>query len=257
MDFSSYLFLFVIGTIIGSFLNVLIYRIPHGISLISPRSFCDQCKTTLYWYENVPIVSYLLTLGKCKHCNARYPVIYTLIELATGLLFVCIYTYTQNNLHFIYLSSLLSILMAICIIDIKYYMIPDKLLITAAVISFIYYIYAAGTGIFDYLLSALIVFSILFGIRIVSRYIFGREAFGFGDVKLGALLGFILGCKAALWAIFFGFIIAGLVILILAVLRKIKRNSYIPFGPFLISGMVTYMFFGEFIILWYIYLFWT
>ena len=255
MDISLYLLLFVIGAIMGSFLNMLIYRIPLNISLISPGSFCDQCKTPLKWYENVPIISYLVTLGKCRYCNTRFSISYTLIEAAMGLLFIYIYNYAQNITHFIYLSFLLTLLIGICIIDIKHFIISDKLLFPAGVISILYYIYIARMGIFNYFLGAIIVFCILYGLKIGSKYVFHREAFGFGDVKLGTLLGFILGWKPALLAIFFGFVIAGFVIAILAVMKKLKRNSYIPFGPFLILGMITYLFFGKLIVLWYLHFF--
>lgn len=255
MDISLYMLLFVMGTIAGSFLSMIVYRIPFGLSLILPGSFCDKCCIALKWYEKVPIVSYIVTLGRCKFCGSRQSIFYPLLEIFMGFMFILTFDYTQNIIHFIYLVSTLTILIGICIIDIKHFIIPDKLLIVAAILSIIYYIYAVKMGIFMYLLSSLMIFGILFLIRIGSKYIYKKEAFGFGDVKLGTLLGFILGWKAALLAIFFGFVIAGFTILILAIFRKIKRKSYIPFGPFLIVGTVTYLFFGKLIILWYLHLF--
>lgn len=255
MDISLYLILFLIGAIVASFLNMLVYRLPLGMSLISPGSFCDKCKIPLKWYEKVPIVSYIVTFGKCRSCGARHPIQYTIIEVAMGFMFIYISTYAQNIPHFIYLTLILTVLIGICIIDIKHFIIPDKLLIVAAILSILYYIYAVKMGIFYYFLSSLIIFSILYIIRTGSNYFYHREAFGLGDVKLGALLGFILGWKAALLAIFFGFIIAGMVIIVLAIFKKIKRKSYIQFGPFLVIGMVTYLFFGKLIVLWYLHLF--
>lgn len=252
MDFSLNMLLFVIGTIAGSFLSMLVYRIPHGLSIISPGSFCDTCNIPLKWYENVPIVSYIVTLGKCKYCGTHHSLFYPLLEIFMGILFIYTFDYAQNIPHFIYLVSILMILLGICIIDIKHFIIPDKLLITASILSVGYYVYAVKLGILNYLLGAFIIFSILFLIRIGSHYLYKKEAFGFGDVKLGALLGFILGWKAALIAIFFGFVIAGIFIVILTILRKIKRKSYLPFGPFLIMGAVIHLFFGKIIIFWYL-----
>ena len=255
MDFSIFLMLFVVGTIAGSFLNMLVYRIPHKMSLVSPGSFCDHCKNPLRWYENVPVISYVVTFGKCQTCGERYSGAYVFIEILTGLLFVAIYAYAIDIFHFLYLASLMTILFGIFLIDIKHYIIPNKLLIAAIVISLLYYWYISGLGIYVYLLSAVIIFAVLFLLRLISGYIYHREAFGMGDVKLGALLGFILSWKAALLAIFFGFLTAGLVLLVLAILHKIKRNSYIPFGPFLITGMIINLFFGKLIVVWYLNLF--
>lgn len=255
MDISLNMLLFLMGAIAGSFLGMMIYRISFGISLILPGSFCDKCNIPLKWYENIPIVGYLVTLGRCQYCGTRHSILYPILEIFMGFIFIITFDYAQNVLHFIYLVSTLTILIGICIIDIKRFVIPDKLLIVAAILSITYYFYSVKMGIFSYLLSSLIIFIILFIIRIGSRYIYKREAFGFGDVKLGALLGFILGWKAALLAIFFGFVIAGLVILVLAIVKKINRKSYIPFGPFLIVGAITHLFFGKLVILWYLHLF--
>jgi leader peptidase (prepilin peptidase)/N-methyltransferase len=255
MDFSLNMFLFVIGSITGSFLGMLIFRIPHGLSIVFPGSFCDTCKIPLKWYENVPIISYVVVLGKCKYCGTRHSLFYPLLEIFMGILFIYTFEYAQDIPHFIYLVSILSLLIGISIIDIKHFIIPDKLLIAASILSVGYYAYAVKSDIFNYFLGAFIIFSILFLIRIGSRYIYKKEAFGLGDVKLGALLGFILGWKAALIAIFFGFIIAGFFIVILAILRRLKRKSYLPFGPFLIMGAVIHLFFGKIIIFWYLHFF--
>jgi leader peptidase (prepilin peptidase) / N-methyltransferase len=255
MDISTSLFIFVIGAITGSFINMAIYRIPRKIKLTFPGSFCDQCKEPLNWYENVPVISYILSLGKCSRCGNRYPLTYLIIEVATGLLFIALYNYAKDIPHFIYLASILTMFIIICIIDFKHFIIPDKLILAIAVISLIYFTYTLGTGIYYFLLSSLILFVVLMGLKIIARFIYGREAFGMGDVKLGAVIGFILGWKPALLAIFFGFLLAGLAIMVMAILRKIKRKSYIPFGPFIIGGMVTYLFFGKIIVFWYFQVF--
>jgi leader peptidase (prepilin peptidase)/N-methyltransferase len=121
-----------------------------------------------------------------------------------------------------------------------------------SVVCLVYYIYIEGSGVIYYLFSAMIIFTVLIILKYGSYFIYHKEGFGLGDVKLGTVIGFILGWKAALIALFFGFLLAGIVILFLALIRKIERKSYIPFGPFMISGMFTYLFFGKVIINWYL-----
>ncbi len=245
------LLMFVIGAIFGSFVNVIIYRIPHKISLIYPPSSCDNCGERLKWYENVPIISYLLQQGKCNHCGARFSISYPAIEMLVGFVFVILYSYAQNIWHFIYLAFLMIMFISMSIIDYKHFILPDKLLIITAGVSLLYYMFIEGFLVVDYILSALITFLVLFVLKIGSQYLFKKESLGMGDLKLGALIGFLLGWKPALIAIFFGFNLAGVVILILFLCKRIKRNSYIPFAPFMVGGMFTYVILGKQIIHWY------
>ncbi len=251
MDLSMNLLMFVIGTIFGSFVNVIIYRIPKNISLLYPPSSCVECGERLRWYENVPIVSYLLLQGKCRHCGTRFSISYPAIEVLFGVVFVILYAYAQNIWHFIYLTFLMIMFISMSVIDYKHFILPDKLLIITAGVSLLYYLFIEGSLVVHYITSALITFLILFALRVGSRYLFKRESLGMGDLKLGALIGFLLGWKPALIAIFFGFNLAGVVILILYLFRSIKRFSYIPFAPFMIGGMFTYVIWGRQIIHWY------
>ncbi len=245
------LLLFIIGAIFGSFVNVIIYRIPKNISLLYPPSSCVKCGERLRWYENVPIISYLLLQGKCRHCGTRFSISYPAIEVLFGVVFVILYAYAQNIWHFIYLAFLMIMFISMSVIDYKHFILPDKLLIITAGVSFLYYVFIEGLLVVHYITSALITFLVLFALRIGSRYLFKKESLGMGDLKLGALIGFLLGWKPALIAIFFGFNLAGVVILILFLFRSIKRYSYIPFAPFMIAGMFTYVIWGRQIIHWY------
>lgn len=254
MDYTLGIVLFIIGTIFGSFTNVIIYRIPLKISLLQPPSTCPECGHRLSWYENVPLISYLLLRGKCQACSKHISVSYALIELLMGLLFIFIYPYTQNIYHFIYFSFLIIMFISIGIIDYKHFIIPDKLIVTTAIVSILYYSYSQEFRILDNFLSAAILFVSLYLLRIVSFKMFKKESLGMGDVKLGALIGFLMGWKAALLAIFFGFNLAAIVLSGLFIFRVINRNSYIPFGPFMLGGMFVYLFWGSWIINWYIHL---
>ncbi len=251
MDVSMSLMMFIIGAIFGSFANVIIYRLPRNMSVIYPPSSCIKCGERLRWYENVPIISYLLLQGKCIHCGTPFSVIYPVIEILTGATFVILYSYAQNIWHFIYLAFLMIMFISMSVIDYKHFILPDKLLIITTIVSLLYYVCIEGFLVVHYVISAIITFLVLFALRIGARYLFKKEGLGIGDLKLGALIGFLLGWKPALIAIFFGFNLAGVVILILYLFRIIKRYSYIPFAPFMIAGMFTYVIWGRQIIFWY------
>jgi len=253
MDFTIGFIVFIIGTIFGSFTNVIIYRIPQKISLFHPPSSCPKCGERILWYENVPILSFLLLRGKCRACSKRIAITYPIIEILMGLLFLLIYPYTQNIYHFIYFCFLLIMFISIGVIDYKHFVIPDKLLIITVIVSVLYYSYTQEFRILDNFLSSIILFASLYLLRFVSSKIFKKESLGMGDVKLGALLGFLMGWKAALLAIFFGFNLAAIVLSVLFIFRVISKSRYVPFGPFILGGMFVYLFWGNWIINWYLH----
>jgi len=255
MTNSIYLLPFFLGAICGSFINVVVYRLPRNLSLIHPNSFCVLCKSPLRWYENIPIVSYIIQGGKCNHCNKHYSFLYFFIEIISGLIFIFLWQLAPDIYHFIFYSLYALIFLALIFIDYKHFIIPNSLLIPLFILTAVFYIINNQYNIFFHLISAVIVAGVLYILRFAAQFIFKKESFGLGDVKLGSLIGFILGWKAALIAIFFGFLIAGMVIIIFFCLRKISRGSYIPFGPFMILGMVTYLLWGKTIVSLYLFLF--
>ncbi len=265
------LFLFIIGSVIGSFLNVLIDRIPKGQSPLGGRSYCDKCKKTLKWYDLIPLFSYICLKGKCRFCKTHISFYYPLVELITGLIFVITFFYLNglrftnfdfgNYLEFrisdlefilsyIYYLLILSSFIVIFFTDIKYGIIPDKIVYSAIIISTIYHlpsiIYSPvvnnQSSMPNALLSglgALIFFFILF---IATK---GR-GMGFGDVKLAFLLGVILGFPKILVAFYLAFLTGAICGIILIVWGKKKlKGGTIPFGPFLIIGAVLSLIFGE------------
>jgi len=246
---------FIGGSIIGSFLNVIVYRLPRKMSVLYPASHCIHCESTLRWYEKLPLISYLLQAGKCSHCHTHISFRYPLLELIVSVLFMVCAGYAQNIYHFIFLTFIFSVFLCIIFIDIEHFIIPDKLLIAGAIGSIIYYTYIAEAAIYLYLMDALIVFTVFMLLRSGSSFVFKKEGFGMGDVKLATLIGFLIGWKSAILSIFFGFVLAGLVITILMAGGWFKRKSYIPFGPFIISGMLTHLLFGKTIISWYLHTF--
>jgi len=223
---------FVLGTIAGSFVNVLIYRIPKGEPIFLSRSYCPSCKEKIAFYDNIPIVSFALLKGKCRKCGSPIPIRYPFVELLCGGVFLFNYLYFGFSLSFLFNSILISSLIAISIIDLMELIIPDKITFPTLLLGLVYQfllkkpvdsVVGVATGV---LLGFLI--------RVLGAFIFKQEAFGLGDIKLLACLGAFLGPFGVLFSLFAGSFL-GSTFGIFFFLKKKKR--IIPFGPFLsISG---------------------
>jgi leader peptidase (prepilin peptidase)/N-methyltransferase len=244
--------LFITGAVLGSFINVIIYRLPRNQSIIMPGSHCTSCNSRLRWYENVPLLSYLILKGKCAHCGKPFSIQYPLVELLAGISFVILFVSYQNLWQFIFLAVNILLFIAIIFIDYEHYIIPDVLLFALFIIALIYSLVQESSQLINKMIGALILAIILGTIRLLSNLIYKKEAFGWGDVKLGTLMGFLLKWDGALLAIFLGCCIASLIIIFLLIKKKVKRHSYIPLGPFMILGMLTYILWGGKIVEWYL-----
>ena len=239
-------FLFILGIIIGSFLNVLGLRWNSGLTL-GGRSFCVVCQKGLPWWELVPVISFFTLRGKCSGCKTKISWQYPLIEFWTGLVFSTLYVARpfQFNLFgiilYILFVTVFSIFIVITIYDVRHKIIPDELVYTSIILSFIYRLIVLGS-IYD-LLAGPILFSFFGLIWLASR---GR-AMGFGDAKLALAIGLLLGFPSGLSAVVLAFWIGSVVALSILVLSRIKLSllpnvkgltmkSEIPFAPFLIIG---------------------
>ena len=252
LDYTNLAIIFIVGLIFGSFMNVVIYRIPKSMSLIKPGSQCPQCSEKLKWYENIPLISYIFLLGKCSHCKTKISIQYPLVEILNGLLLIGIAYYSADIPQFIVFSLLGMTLLCLVVIDFKNYVLPDILIIIASVIVLIYFGYYERLGILPRFYYAILTGSGMYVLRMVTSKIYKKETFGLGDIKLSALIGFIVGYWDAFIAIFFGFILAAVIFTILIISRLQKKDAYLPFGPYLIFGMIFYILFGEEILRWYI-----
>ena len=262
-----YIFVLVFGLIIGSFLNCVIYRLERNEKL-SGRSYCPNCKHTLNWLDLIPVFSFLFLAGKCRYCRAKISIQYPLIELLTGILYVLIFwslgfhwaigIKMRDLINLLFSFYIISALIVIFVYDLKHYLIPDKVLFPAIIITFLYRFLDNLLNwdiIGNYIFAALIAFVFFLAIYLISK---GRWM-GFGDVKLAILLGLILGFPDILvglfLAFFFGAIIGvGAIFLSLPAgsQAKIGFKSEIPFGPFLITGTLITMFWGQQIIDFYL-----
>ncbi|WP_096202817.1 prepilin peptidase [Bacillus sp. FJAT-45350] len=252
MDVFIYIYLFIFGLVLGSFYNVVGLRVPVEESIVKPRSHCPNCKRTLTALDLVPVFSYLLIRGKCRGCGLKISPLYPLMELSTGLLFVLAYYFIGLQWELLVALLFISMLVIIFVSDVRYMLIPDKILLVFAPMFLVLRVFVAPLSPWwDMLLGAVVGFTLLFIIAVVSR-----GGMGGGDIKLFAVLGLVLGLQDVLLAFFlstlFGTIfgIAGLLT------GKVKRGKPMPFGPYIVLGTILTYFFGQDIIQWYFDLLW-
>ncbi len=238
-------FTFLLGISTGSFLNVLIDRLPKG-QTIWGRSKCDGCKKTLTWYELIPVVSWIMQGARCRRCHKPLSIQYPLVELATGLGFVFLsFSFSYSLTVLLSYCLLFSSLLVIFVADLKYQIIPDIMLIIGG-IGVIGLIGETG-GIWENILAGSGAAVFFFFLWVITH---GR-GMGFGDVKLAFLLGFLLGYPFTVIALYLAFLTGAVAGVILILVRKAGLKSKIAFGPFLILGTLITIVWGEQIIsLW-------
>ncbi|MDI6783091.1 MAG: prepilin peptidase [bacterium] len=277
--FIPYLFLF--GLAIGSFLNVCIYRIPLNQSIVKPRSHCPNCNNLIAWYDNIPLLSYLILRGKCRHCKEPISIRYFIVELLTGILFVLV-AWQFGGLNFVSITYIIIVgcLIVITFIDLDHFIIPDvityPLMILGLVISLIlvymptqeFLINHEMSGPFSLNAGRLYpLYNALFGLVIgggillligtTAKWILKKEAMGGGDVKLLAAMGTFLGYKLVLLILILASFVGSIIGAIVLIQAKRKEATatpfghYIPFGPYLAIGAVLALIWGNDIINWY------
>lgn len=240
---------FLFGIVFGSFFNVVGLRVPKKESFHNDRSYCPNCKKTLRFYELIPVVSYVIQGGKCRNCKQPISIIYPAIELATGILFVFAYIQLGISLELITALLFTSLLMIIFVSDIKYMLIPDKILLFFLPFIIVMRIVSPIDPWYDAIIGAVVGFVLLAIIIIASK-----GGMGAGDMKLFGVLGIVLGLWKVLLTFFlaalFGAVIGGLFMLF----NKVKKRQPIPFGPFIVlAALITY-YYGDKIISLYLQL---
>ncbi len=236
---------FAFGSIVGSFLNVVIYRLPRGKSLIKPSSRCSSCRSAIPCWMNIPILSYLISAGRCTRCGAIYSIRYLIVEILTALFFVAIYLYFGMTLQSLLVAVLVCILISASFIDLELKIIPDE--ISFGGWAFFLFTALLGRGIFGIeILESISGAALGFGsFWILSRsyyFVMGEEGLGGGDVKLMGLIGAALGVNGVITTVLIGSLLGAVISLILILLLKKGRRFPVPFGPFLASGALVAIF---------------
>lgn len=243
-------YLFVLGVSIGSFLNVLIDRLPKD-KKITGRSSCDFCHRKLAWLDLVPVFSFIFLGGACGYCKKKLSYYYPIVEITTGLFFVLSWLYmdpiqkgfyNDTAVKILYLG-IISILIVIFFTDWKYQIIPDQIQISFFLLTAVLFI-AYGLSLQEISYHVLGGFIVLLPILIIFLLTKGR-GMGFGDVKLAFVIGFFLGIKNGLTVIYIAFILGAIIGILLILLKQKKLKSKIAFGPFLVAGIFTLLFFGN------------
>lgn len=229
--------IFIVGLIFGSFYNVVGYRLPNNMSIVFPASHCTNCKHKLKFYELIPVISYIFLGGKCKVCKERISIFYPFFELLTGILFLLSYLKFGLTLEFLIAITFISVLIIISISDVKYFIIPDEVLIVGTlliIVELIANVVVNNISVFNGLvmpiLNGLGAFAILYLFKALGDLIFKTESLGGGDIKLLFFIGLVLGFDMSIVTIF----IASFIALPLSIVSLIKNNNNIlPFGPYL------------------------
>lgn len=262
MDMTIYYIYFaLVGLIIGSFLNVCIYRIPREESIVKPPSHCPNCGKRLTVIDLVPVFSYLFLRGKCRHCGVKISPRYAMVELLTALTFVILFHKFKLTVDFFASAYLMSILIAIFFIDLEHMIIPDGLVLAGLIGGIPLVVYNLFRPVQTYgdrnwwtpLIGMLSGFLVLLFIGLVGLLIYKTdEAMGGGDIKLFAPLGLFLGWKLIIVAFLLSVFSAAFVSVILIITKVKNRKSTVPFGPFIVIGtFVTYIYGWE-ILEWYL-----
>lgn len=256
-----YLLAGVFGLCVGSFLNVVIYRLPRGMSLVSPSSHCPACGARIRPYDNIPLLSYLILRGRCRRCGARISPRYPAVELANCLLWLGSAAWFYGcGMGMVAVGCVASsALIVVFCADLETMLIPDSaviVLVLCAVAALLLDVFGMGTGVAwqDRLIgmaAAFVFFALLHFVPKLAR----RECLGFGDVKLMTAAGLLLGWQSLLAAVLFGSAAAALVMLPLAFSRERGAERAFPFAPFLAAAVLVCLFFGQDAVAWYLGLF--
>ncbi len=235
--------LFALGAIVGSFLNVCIYRLPRRESVVWPGSSCPKCKTRIPLWLNLPILSYLFLRGKCRYCKRPIPITYPLVELMTGALLALLWQFYGLSPSFVHYAILILLLLPITFIDLKHKLILNVLTFPGIALGIALSLALGLKTLPQVLLGLVLGGGFLLAVAYAGKWIFKQESMGGGDIKLGAMIGVFIGPEVLI-ALFLAFFLALPVIAVGMSSGRLRLGSTVPFGPFIALATVVIICFG-------------
>jgi len=250
------IFTFLFGAVVGSFLNVVIFRLPNpDESIVFPASHCPKCSTPLHWYENIPILSFLILRGRCRTCSGKISSQYPLVELSMGVLSMALFRNFDLSPDFPYYFVFAAALLVIIFIDIRHQIIPDVISLPGILIGFGGSFFTSTISWQQSALGILIGGGILYAIALVYYLLTKRDGMGGGDIKLLAMIGAFLGWQSLLYVVFTSSLLGSIIGLGAMIKQKKGGQTRIPFGPFLSTAALSWVLFQQSILnLWQLYL---
>ena len=244
----------IFGALVGSFLNVCIFRLPKEESIVWPGSHCPHCKNAIKFYDNIPLISYLLLKGKCRYCKGSISLQYPLVEGITAVSSLFLIIKFGPSLSYLFYFAFVAALIVITVIDLYHQIIPDVISLPGIGVGLLASLLIPQITFFNSLIGILLGGGSLFIVATFYQWLFKREGMGGGDIKLLAMIGAFLGWKAVLFTILLSSLIGSVTGILMMVIKGKDFKYAIPFGPFLSLGAVISLFYGEEIVRWYLYL---
>jgi leader peptidase (prepilin peptidase) / N-methyltransferase len=238
-------FAFVFGAAIGSFLNVCIFRLPNQQSIAHPLSQCPHCHHPIRFYDNIPLLSYLILHGRCRDCDEKISLRYPLVEFITGILALLLFGKFYLTLNFLVFFVFTAVLIVITFIDFDHQIIPDIITLPGIPIFFLAAVFVVKVPWMEAAIGLLIGGGVLFTIAFVYELITKREGMGGGDIKLLAMIGGFLGWKSLIFVLLTSSLLGAIVGIAAMVIKKQDMKYAVPFGPFLSVAAVAYLFWGD------------
>ena len=250
-EWSLYLVVGTFGALVGSFLNVCIFRLPRGESIAWPGSHCPSCAHAIGFYDNIPLLSYLWLGGRCRACRTPISIRYPLVEAVNVLGYLAIVWYFGPTWTAALYALLFSALVVVTGTDLSHKIIPNVITLPGMVVGLLGAATVLPVGVINSVVGLTVGGGLLWLLAWLSPYLFGKEGMGGGDIKLLAMVGAFLGWKPALLTIMIGSLTGSIIGISLIALRITKRDDYIPFGPFLVLGALLSLFFAQPLLDWY------
>jgi leader peptidase (prepilin peptidase)/N-methyltransferase len=250
-EWSLYLVVGTFGALVGSFLNVCIFRLPRGESIAWPGSHCPSCAHAIGFYDNIPLLSYLWLGGRCRACRTPISIRYPLVEAVNALGYLAIVWYFGPTWTAALYALLFSALVVVTGTDLSHKIIPNVITLPGMVVGLLGAATVLPVGVINSVVGLTVGGGLLWLLAWLSPYLFGKEGMGGGDIKLLAMVGAFLGWKPALLTIMIGSLTGSIIGISLIALRITKRDDYIPFGPFLVLGALLSLFFAQPLLDWY------